>query len=92
MHGMRFWLIAIALYLFRFAVGVFEKFCSEPLCNRAGLAVADDTAVNFNNADDLGGGSGKEKLIRDIQVKSRKIPFNNRNIFLLCQFYYDACA
>jgi len=48
------------------SVSVFEEFFSQQICNRSGLAVADNPSVDIDNPYDLGSGTGEEKLIADI--------------------------
>ena len=66
--------------LFLLSVSVLEEFVSQQTCNRSGFAVADHPSVDLHNSDDLGSGTGEEKLVADIQIKSREIFFNDLNI------------
>jgi len=59
--------------LFPSGAGIFIKLFSKQPGNGPGFAVADDPAVDIDDADDLGGGAGQEEFITDIQIEPRKI-------------------
>src|SRR3989339_739626 len=69
------------------STGIFKESLSQEFCNRADIAVSNDSAVNIDNSDNFGSGSGQEELITGIKVIAGQIFFDHWDIFFPSKFH-----